>query len=186
MDISPSQPEWVPPNVEFQLDDIENVPWTFKSDTIDLVHIRNMRGSVKHWGSILRESLRVLKPGGWVEVVQLDFAADEVQALAWKRWEALFKQFLASRGHDASSSAYMTSWMEEIGFKDVRLMTAQIPGWPYTFDCFGRISSVLADLGWRAELIALQASLMRYEARKYRSRHFFTRYVSLINFTNAN
>lgn len=174
---------WVPSNVEFQIDDIENVPWTFKSNTIDFIHIRNMRGSIKHWGAILRESIRIVKPGGWIEIVQLDFAAD---APAWKLWVGLFKRFLKSKGHEANSSASMTNWIKETGFKELRPITAQIPGWPYAFDCFGKILPVLAGSKWSYHEIVIQAMLMKEEARSNGNSHFFARYVSLFISRDAN
>ncbi len=40
LDLSPIQPAWVPPNVQFLIDDIEDT-W-MSGDNIDFVHMRNM------------------------------------------------------------------------------------------------------------------------------------------------
>lgn len=54
VDISPIQPIWVPPNVEFILDDV-GLPWDFP-ERFNLVHIRNMITSIKDWGSLLKDA----------------------------------------------------------------------------------------------------------------------------------
>lgn len=42
-DLSPIQPKWVPPNVQFQIDDCLQ-DWTWPADHFDLVHIRMLYG----------------------------------------------------------------------------------------------------------------------------------------------
>ena len=44
-DLSPIQPTWVPPNVRFEIDDMES-EWTYSPDTFDLIHIRGLHGSI--------------------------------------------------------------------------------------------------------------------------------------------
>jgi hypothetical protein len=41
-DLSPIQPHWTPPNVEFRVEDLEdeNRPWTRIYDDADLIHVR--------------------------------------------------------------------------------------------------------------------------------------------------
>jgi SAM-dependent methyltransferase len=43
VDLSPIQPGWVPPNVQFQIDDVED-HWTFPTDHFDLIFSRFMLG----------------------------------------------------------------------------------------------------------------------------------------------
>ena len=45
VEISPIQPDFVPPNCRFEVDDI-NKPWTFDRDYFDYVHVQCMQGSV--------------------------------------------------------------------------------------------------------------------------------------------
>lgn len=42
-DISPIQPGWLPPNVEFIIDDFER-DWLEKENTYDFIHSRNLAG----------------------------------------------------------------------------------------------------------------------------------------------
>lgn len=70
-DLSPIQPRWVPPNVIFEVDDVE-AEWPDGRAPFDLVHARYMAGSIKDWPGLLRNCYDSLKPGGWVECSDWD------------------------------------------------------------------------------------------------------------------
>ncbi|KAL7267471.1 hypothetical protein RUND412_009941 [Rhizina undulata] len=57
VDLSPIQPNWVPPNLSFEVDDIEEI-WSYKESSFDFIHIR----------CLYRQAFKALKPGGWIEV----------------------------------------------------------------------------------------------------------------------
>lgn len=69
-DLSPIQPRWVPPNVQFLVDDCES-DWTFTKGSFDLIHVRGMVGSVVNWPSFLTQCYDHLKPGGWLELFEM-------------------------------------------------------------------------------------------------------------------
>ncbi|KAL1998172.1 hypothetical protein VTN02DRAFT_6720 [Thermoascus thermophilus] len=64
-DLSPIQPHWVPPNVKFVVDDVEQ-EWV-EPKPYDFIHSRYMVGSIRDWPRLIRQCYRHLKPGGWVE-----------------------------------------------------------------------------------------------------------------------
>ncbi|KAL2000279.1 hypothetical protein VTN02DRAFT_3326 [Thermoascus thermophilus] len=64
-DLSPIQPQWVPPNVKFVVDDIEQ-QWT-EPQPYDYIHCRYLCGSIHNWPKLVRQCYENLKPGGWVE-----------------------------------------------------------------------------------------------------------------------
>ncbi|KAM6535882.1 hypothetical protein FALCPG4_005411 [Fusarium falciforme] len=70
VDLSPIQPSFVPPNVEFFVDDIEE-PWSF-SQPFDYIHSRMMTFSIKSWPEYIRKIYDNLAPGGYVELVEID------------------------------------------------------------------------------------------------------------------
>ncbi|EAQ90314.1 hypothetical protein CHGG_02249 [Chaetomium globosum CBS 148.51] len=70
-DISPIQPGWVPPNLQFEMEDATQ-PWTFAAGSFDFVHIRYMFGSVADWDALFAEAYRVLRPGGYIETFEAD------------------------------------------------------------------------------------------------------------------
>ncbi|KAK3299596.1 S-adenosyl-L-methionine-dependent methyltransferase [Chaetomium fimeti] len=70
-DLSPIQPGWVPPNLQFEMEDATQA-WTFKEDSFDFVHIRYMFGSVVDWDALFAQAYRVLRPGGYIESLEAD------------------------------------------------------------------------------------------------------------------
>jgi hypothetical protein len=46
--------------------------WERTPDYFDLVHFRNMSGAFKNWSFIYEQALRVVKPGGWIEILDYD------------------------------------------------------------------------------------------------------------------
>ncbi|KAM5354776.1 hypothetical protein ACJ41O_001422 [Fusarium nematophilum] len=70
VDLSPIQPGFVPPNCKFEVDDI-NQDWTYPENTFDFIHIRSMTGCIPDWIELHKKALKALKPGGWVEHVEL-------------------------------------------------------------------------------------------------------------------
>ena len=55
VDLSPIQPSWGPPNVRFQVDDVED-PWVWKNDYFDLIFSRLMiSGSIEKLENYLNE-----------------------------------------------------------------------------------------------------------------------------------
>ncbi|UQC78779.1 UMTA [Colletotrichum lupini] len=71
VDISPIQPDWVPPNCKFQIDDIEQ-PWTWPMSHFDYVHISHLEGSVAEWPALYAQAFAHIKSGGFVEVKEID------------------------------------------------------------------------------------------------------------------
>jgi len=69
-DISPVQPKWVPPNLTFEIDDLE-AEWLYRPGSFDLINVRFMFLAVKDFPALLAQAYRSLKPGGYVELSEL-------------------------------------------------------------------------------------------------------------------
>ncbi|OJJ34531.1 hypothetical protein ASPWEDRAFT_185016 [Aspergillus wentii DTO 134E9] len=69
VDLSPIQPGWVPPNVSFIIDDVEQ-DWSFPNDSFDFIHVRCLAGSLRNWPQFLKECYDHLKPGGKIELAE--------------------------------------------------------------------------------------------------------------------
>ena len=71
-DLSPIQPTYVPPNLQFEVLDAEET-WDFGENRFSLVHNRYMNGfSLKNWPHFYKEAFACLKPGDWVENQEFD------------------------------------------------------------------------------------------------------------------
>ncbi|KAJ4248491.1 hypothetical protein NW762_012829 [Fusarium torreyae] len=70
-DLSPCQPEWVLPNVRFEIDDATET-WTWEDNHFDFIHIRYLFGAIPDWYHLFEEAYRCCAPGGWIESVEAD------------------------------------------------------------------------------------------------------------------
>lgn len=72
IDLSPIQPNYVPPNCAFEIADADD-DWTF-TQKFDLIHTRIMNDfSLKSWPHFFSEAFTHLAPGGWVECQEFDY-----------------------------------------------------------------------------------------------------------------
>lgn len=55
-DLSPIQPNWVPPNLSFEMNDCCK-PWQF-GQKFDFIHIRVLTGSVADWPAFYAEAFK--------------------------------------------------------------------------------------------------------------------------------
>lgn len=69
-DISPVQPSWVPPNLQFEIDDATK-EWTFREDHFDYIHMQLMNGAFESLDHIYSQAFQCCKPGGWFEHVDV-------------------------------------------------------------------------------------------------------------------
>jgi hypothetical protein len=75
VDLSPIQPQWVPPNVRFMVDDVES-PWLHKPDSLDFIHARHTSVSFKNMPHVLSESYRWADSRDIVRCPYADFDTD--------------------------------------------------------------------------------------------------------------
>lgn len=69
IDLSPIQPLFVPPNVTFEIDDLEET-WTF-SQPFDFIFARMTVGAFADRSRFFQQSFEHLAPGGWVECIDI-------------------------------------------------------------------------------------------------------------------
>lgn len=70
IDLSPIQPNWVPPNVRFVVDDAESV-WLHPRDFFCYVHLRHTIMAIRTMRRLLQQIHDHLRPGGWVELQEV-------------------------------------------------------------------------------------------------------------------
>jgi SAM-dependent methyltransferase len=130
-DISPIQPEQVPPNCEFLIDDCTK-DWIFHSK-FDFIHTRAIVAVIKDWPRLLEQAYANLKPGGYVECQELAFpikcmdpgVTSENSPLM--RWSDLFSEAAERTGLDASGPRHLAPKFQQAGFVDVNLKTYKWP-----------------------------------------------------------
>ncbi|PHH71412.1 hypothetical protein CDD80_5295 [Ophiocordyceps camponoti-rufipedis] len=70
VDLSPIQPDWLPPNVRFLVDDVEST-WLYPPNHFDYIHSRHTVMAVRDWRRLFRQAYQHLKPGGWIELQEI-------------------------------------------------------------------------------------------------------------------
>ncbi|KAH0611929.1 uncharacterized protein H6S33_009981 [Morchella sextelata] len=133
-DLSPTQPSWVPSNVEFEVDDITQ-DWTHPPCSFDFIHARALAGSIPCWPTFLSRACRTLSPGGWFESVEttLEQLSDDNSVppeSAVAEWYRLLSESGETVGKTFDTTNIST-WMEEQGFVNVSQRVFKIPTAPW-------------------------------------------------------
>ncbi|TEA20855.1 Secondary metabolism regulator LAE1 [Colletotrichum sidae] len=147
VDLSASQPQFVPPNVFFEIDDVEE-SWTF-SRPFDYIHSRMMKGSIRDWKKFLEQCyesapllpwslLENLNPGGYLELNDVDlFPVSDDDTLkddgGLLKAFRLFLEALEKLGSSFDSqSTRFKEMLAEVGFEDIQIEQFKWPTntWP--------------------------------------------------------
>lgn len=140
IDLSPIQPKWVSPNVEFRIDDIDN-PWVF-TRPLSLIHSRLMSGhSIRNWLTYFRQCYLHLAPGGWVEAQDISFFPQSFPSGPFPpdshilQWHALFHSGMRAAGCDLSLTGdEIRTAMEQAGFVNICVRNEMLPIGPWSSD----------------------------------------------------
>ncbi|KIV95132.1 hypothetical protein, variant [Exophiala mesophila] len=188
-DLSPIQPRWVPPNVTFEVDDVES-EWQY-SRSFDYVHSRYMAGSVADWPRLMSQCYNHLTPGGWVEFQDFDlhnYSQDNSIPPDNKvlEWYNLLMEGCERIGRTASPGQHLESWVRDSGFTNIHHKTFKLPlgAWPKD-ERMKRVGALnllqlleglegltlalfTRALGWSTEAIHVYLAAVRKDAMKKR------------------
>ncbi|KAJ4403612.1 hypothetical protein N0V85_005063 [Neurospora sp. IMI 360204] len=139
-DISPIQPNWVPPNLSFNIDDAAK-QWTYQPDFFDYIHIRWLCGTMKDWPSLYKEAYRCTKPGGWIEHIDVDvnmlcLDGTMPEDSAMNQWGKIWTEVERKTGIvcDMVKSGCMENGIKEAGFTNVQIEDFLAPTSPWPTD----------------------------------------------------
>lgn len=152
VDLSPIQPTFLPPNVQFEVDDIEE-PWTY-SQKFDFIYSRMMMCSLNSYPKFFEQAFANLNPGGFLEMVDPAWPiklndGEWPQDSALFKWSALWAEGMAKMGRDACCARFYKKQMIAAGFVNVTETTYIVPNnrWPK--------DKKLKEIGmWQSENIA--------------------------------
>ncbi|KAG8530556.1 uncharacterized protein KY384_005059 [Bacidia gigantensis] len=136
-DLSPIQPQWVPPNVKFEVDDCEQ-PWTFAENRFDLIHTRILMGSIRNWEGLMEQAFKHNKPGGWVELQEMTVMVgtddNSIPENAYiKRWCDNQEEAVSKIGMSLlMGSEKLREAVEKAGYTNITVREFKIPigTWP--------------------------------------------------------
>ncbi|TGO41073.1 hypothetical protein BHYA_0027g00510 [Botrytis hyacinthi] len=136
-DLSPIQPGWIPPNLEFEIDDVEDT-WRY-SQKFDFIHIRSLGGSIASWPHLLDQARDNLNEGGFIELVDFEYhgySDDGTGELApsFQKWQAGLDEASRLFGRDLNVAMKFKDWLEEAGFEAVVERHWRLPMAPWARD----------------------------------------------------
>ncbi|OAP64727.1 hypothetical protein AYL99_00699 [Fonsecaea erecta] len=136
-DLSPIQPTWIPPNLQFLIDDCE-VEWAFQRQ-FDFIRLGHMGGSIADWGKLFQQCMENLKPGGWVEVIDFEaWGSTDDDSLPedsyWHTWQTELTNAAEKFGRIMNISPQIKGLVDRAGFQDVVHEVHKVPLSPWPED----------------------------------------------------
>lgn len=152
VDLSPIQPEWVPPNVCFMADDVE-ASWLEGENFYDYVHGRHITPAIKDFPALVHKAYkcapflankdtcvltrtRHTKPGGYFEIQEMQpmpHCDDDTMPADWPllQYYNSIHQGLAVLGIDINASREELSNLSRYGFINVHHEILKVPIGPW-------------------------------------------------------
>ncbi|CRK16698.1 hypothetical protein BN1723_011057, partial [Verticillium longisporum] len=185
-DLSPIQPEWTPPNVKFNIDDVE-LEWV-EPQPYDYIHCRYMAGAIKDWPRLVRQIYQNLKPGGWVEFQESanTLLSEDGSLLPDNPMLTMMNGLIEACdkiGRTMDPAPSMKQWALDVGFKNVQQQSFKLPigSWPrdprlkecgtlmgnnFVEGVEGFTAALFMDvLGWRQEEVTVLNAGVRAAAK---------------------
>ncbi|KAH8692925.1 putative methyltransferase [Talaromyces proteolyticus] len=139
IDLSGIQPHWVPPNLHFQIDDIE-AEWTFPhSQPFDFIKIRSMAGSIANWEVLLQQAYDHMAPGAWIEVQDFEaWASTDDNSLPddsnYAEFQRLLDEASTKFGRKMNIAPHHKKAIIDAGFENVVADVKKVPLSPWAKD----------------------------------------------------
>jgi len=159
-DISVTQPDFVVPNVEFFIEDVEE-NWDYHTP-FDFIYSRMMTGSIKNWQRLIDQAYENLTPGGWLEIcdpinpVTCDDGTLPPDSYLLK-WNSMILEASLKLGTPLNSALKYKEQLEKAGFVNIKLHKFKWPinSWPRDRDAKLLGSLVYENICGNAEGLSL-------------------------------
>ncbi|KAL0932917.1 methyltransferase domain-containing protein [Colletotrichum truncatum] len=152
IDLSPIQPDYVPPNCIFEIEDADkDWRWTIP---FDFIFVRHMNSCFESWEKLLAQAFEHLEPGGYIELQDNAFpiqcpddSMPEHSAIA--RWSSLLVEGTNRIGRPIDTPSRFKQLLEEAGFEDVveHKKIWPVSPWP--------ANKRLREMGWWSQAAAI-------------------------------
>lgn len=140
VDLSAIQPIWVPPNCKFELEDFNDKWSDFNHPhTYDLIHARELLGTVPDWTTMYRKAYQALELGGWFDqaepsILFLSEYSEFETEHPFSRWNKVMIDAGEKAGMDFDIGAKIKDRLEAVGFVNVQARYAKWPIGPWPKD----------------------------------------------------
>lgn len=138
VDTAAVQPHYVPPNVQFEIDDIES-DWLYSESSFDFIHARELVLTIRDWPRLVRQSYQHLKPGGYLQLAgSLPlFASDDGTLPPNSAYVEIAQMYFDMGDRIGVSGKAPQLWKQQLvdaGFEDVVETILKIPTNPWPKD----------------------------------------------------
>ncbi|KAM3472651.1 hypothetical protein MY8738_008765 [Beauveria namnaoensis] len=138
VDKAPTQPDFVPPNCSFEIDDIEE-DWTWKEEIADFIFARDLILSIRDFPRLIEQSYRHLRPGGWLELhcVTGLLHCDDGKVpddSAFQRFSEMLKDSCIKYGTPVDDPTRWKRQFQDCGFEEVTEEVLKMPCGPWARD----------------------------------------------------
>lgn len=167
IDLSAITPEWHPPNVKFEIDDIEE-SWVGHKK-YDFIFCRYMGASIKDWPNLMKNIYDNLAPGGWAEFQDVNttfYSQDDTYSseTATAKWMNGFMEACSATGRDPSVGPKLEGWVRDAQFANVVADRIRAPLGPWPKDKwyseFGMMNLILTLNGLEALSVKLFSEML--------------------------
>ncbi|KAK5653798.1 hypothetical protein OQA88_7956 [Cercophora sp. LCS_1] len=136
-DLSPPTPTFIPPNVRFEVDDVES-PWVH-AHKFDYIFSRYMAASIHDWPKLVSTVFENLSPGGFAEFQDFDLQYySEDGSLkpdsALLVWISTLLDAARKLGREPNPGSKLEAWVKEAGFDEVVHRRFKVPIGPWARD----------------------------------------------------
>ncbi|KAE9365763.1 S-adenosyl-L-methionine-dependent methyltransferase [Stipitochalara longipes BDJ] len=132
-DLSPIQPEFVPDNCRFEIDDAED-EWVY-SKQFDYIHIRFVMTCFPDPKIVIEHAFKACAPGGYLEIMDGVFPLhchdNSLEGTILDSWAKSCHEAGSKMGRPWNNAPNYKKWMEEVGFVDVKERVIEIPTNPW-------------------------------------------------------
>ncbi|KAI7847659.1 S-adenosyl-L-methionine-dependent methyltransferase [Circinella umbellata] len=120
-----------PKNCIFRTCDLQQLPLPFPDNSVDFIFQRDLNWDLQacQWSPLVREYLRILKPGGWIELVEPDLETQSSKSQECTMNDKLIYG-ISMRHQDPFVSRHLSSILAANGFRRVESQFQSLPlGW---------------------------------------------------------
>jgi SAM-dependent methyltransferase len=133
-DLSPIQPDYVPPNCSFYIDDATK-EWDFH-ERFDYIHLRALTMGISDWDKLVAQAFQFLQPGGFLELqefhIPLESPDDSIkEGSALWRWGRKIRDVCAKLGINSLAAFDHADRLRTAGFQDVHEVHLHCPIGPW-------------------------------------------------------
>ncbi|KAI0406121.1 S-adenosyl-L-methionine-dependent methyltransferase [Xylaria palmicola] len=124
-------------NLYLDIDDL-NMSFQFPSNHFDLINSRLVAGGInsERWTGYIRDMFRCLRPGGWVQMVEIDFNAQSDNGAiadnsALRQWSQTYL-YAMEQCKNPRAPRRLGGWLRNAGFTEVdeRMIPLPMCAWP--------------------------------------------------------